>query len=367
MKVVRTVSLVMFLIIAVALFGSVKASLSDKPVGFASVPTPDLPEGTVGGLGGKVVLVSTPEDLETYAATEGKYIILVNGTLVFEPKKEINITSDKTIVGLGEAKLIGVGFYIKGQKNIVIRNLHFEGFYMEDDPRGKKYDFDYICIDNSHHVWIDHCTFVNGNDGAVDIKKFSNYITVSWNKFVDHDKVSLVGSSDKEDSEQASQAYKVTYHHNYFKNCIQRMPRIRFGMAHVFNNFYSMGLRTGVSGNVFPIYGVASAMGAKVHVEGNYFMGYGAVMAEAGIAFLPTRIMGPVEGYLTLGEGDAKNKFYYCKEPETRPVEEGKPAFDPHEYYDYTLDPVDDVPKIVVDGAGAGKLIFEELGVARAE
>ncbi|AAD35518.1 pectate trisaccharide-lyase [Thermotoga maritima] len=365
MRFSRVVSLVLLLVFTAVLTGAVKASLNDKPVGFASVPTADLPEGTVGGLGGEIVFVRTAEELEKYTTAEGKYVIVVDGTIVFEPKREIKVLSDKTIVGINDAKIVGGGLVIKDAQNVIIRNIHFEGFYMEDDPRGKKYDFDYINVENSHHIWIDHCTFVNGNDGAVDIKKYSNYITVSWCKFVDHDKVSLVGSSDKEDPEQAGQAYKVTYHHNYFKNCIQRMPRIRFGMAHVFNNFYSMGLRTGVSGNVFPIYGVASAMGAKVHVEGNYFMGYGAVMAEAGIAFLPTRIMGPVEGYLTLGEGDAKNEFYYCKEPEVRPVEEGKPALDPREYYDYTLDPVQDVPKIVVDGAGAGKLVFEELNTAQ--
>ena len=37
----------------------------------------------------------------------------------------------------------------------------------------------------SHHVWIDHCSFDGSElkDGAVDIKRGSNYITVSWNHF----------------------------------------------------------------------------------------------------------------------------------------------------------------------------------------
>ncbi|WP_041082354.1 pectate lyase family protein [Thermotoga profunda] len=344
-------------------FGAIQASLSDSPIGFASVSALGQ-DGTTGGLGGQIVFVRTAEDLEKSVKADGKMIIVVDGIIAFDPMKEIQVTSDKTIIGINDAKLIGVGFVIKKQKNVIIRNIHFEGFYMEDDPQGKMYDYDYISVESSHHVWVDHCTFVNGNDGAVDITNLSNYITVSWCKFVDHDKVSLVGSSDKEDPSVASESYKVTYHHNYFKNCIQRMPRVRFGMVHVFNNFYSAGFRMDVSGNVVPQYGIASTVGARVHVEANNFMGFGAkLMEEANVAFLPATVRAGTspEGYLSLGQNEAKNVFVYCKEPEVKFIEEGKPVFNPSEFYKYTIDDANKVPKIVVDGAGAGKLVFIDI------
>lgn len=360
---VRKVLILALVVLVSFAFANIKASLYDKPIGFASVAALGL-EGTTGGAGGPIVVVKTAEELERYAKADGRYVIVIDGTIVFEPKREITVTSDKTIVGINDAKIVGGGFNIKNQKNVIIRNIHFEGFYMEDDPQGKMYDLDYIEINNSHHVWVDHCTFVNGNDGAVDIVNFSSYITVSWCKFVDHDKVSLVGSSDKEDRAKAEESYKVTYHHNYFKNCIQRMPRVRFGMVHVFNNFYSAGFRMGVSGNVVPQYGVASTTYARVHVEANNFMGFGAkLMEEANVAFTPTVVTAGTspKGFLSLGTGDAKNVFTYCKEPEVNLLEEGKPVFNPADFYEYKLDPADKVPTIVVEGAGAGKLIFVEL------
>nr|AGK82226.1 pectinase [Halalkalibacterium halodurans] len=323
---------------------SVTADLSTPNLGLQGFATLDGGTTTVGGLGGEIVFVRN----ELINALKSKnpnrpLTIYVNGTITPSNTSNSKISdkdvSNVSILGVGtNGRLNGIGI------KVIIRNIHFEGFYMEDDPRGKKYDFDYINVENSHHIWIDHCTFVNGNDGAVDIKKYSNYITVAYNITFSHDKVSLGGSSDKEGNSEAGHYDRnITFHHNYFKTLNSRVPARFFGKAHLCSNYFE-NMRTGVSGNVFraemlvehnvfenatnplgfPIYGVAGAMGAKVHVEG----------------------------------------FYYCKEPEVRPVEEGKPALDPREYYDYTLDPVQDVPKIVVDGAGAGKLVFGLITIA---
>lgn len=73
-------------------------SWSDTPHGFAS-----LAGGTTGGLGGKVVTVSTQADLAKYAGAEGPHIIRVAGSLAVEPfGSDIDVTSDKTIVGVGD-------------------------------------------------------------------------------------------------------------------------------------------------------------------------------------------------------------------------------------------------------------------------
>ena len=57
----------------------------------------------------------------------------------------------------------------------------------------------------------------------------------------------------------------MTFHHNWWAaNVIERMPRVRFGQVHVFNNYYSS------TGNNYCVRAGASA---HLLVEGNYFDG----------------------------------------------------------------------------------------------
>ena len=96
------------------------AACDDVADGFAS-----LNGGTTGGLGGTEVTVSTLEDLAKYAAAEGPHIIKVEGTITVEPAgEELEVTSDKTIIGVGDSAYIEQGgFGIHGVSNVIIRNL----------------------------------------------------------------------------------------------------------------------------------------------------------------------------------------------------------------------------------------------------
>ena len=58
---------------------------------------------------------------------------------------------------------------------------------------------------------------------------------------------------------------KVTYHHNFFDRTIQRHPRVRFGKAHVYQNYY-------LAAPFNTVYGVSSNLNAQAMVEGNYFV-----------------------------------------------------------------------------------------------
>ncbi len=56
---------------------------------------------------------------------------------------------------------------------------------------------------------------------------------------------------------------RVTFHHNWWaEGVIERMPRVRFGEIHLFNNYYSS------SGNN---YAIGAGVEAKVVVESNFF------------------------------------------------------------------------------------------------
>lgn len=99
---------------------SAQAACQDSADGFAS-----LNGGTTGGNGGTVVTVSSFDDLAEYAASEGKYVIQVQGRIDVTPfGYEIPVGSDKTIVGLGsDGEIYQGGFSLQSVRNVIIRNL----------------------------------------------------------------------------------------------------------------------------------------------------------------------------------------------------------------------------------------------------
>ena len=176
-------------------------------------------------------------------------------------------------------------------------------------------------------VWVDHNSFTNGYDGAVDVKRASDYVTVSWNRVYGHDKSMLLGHSDDNASEDRGRL-RVTYHHNWFDGSGTRHPRVRFGNpVHVYNNYYN--------GNE---YGVASTMGAGVLVEGNYFEGVDE----------PTLV-----GYADSDDGAIIQRNNYFTSSGTPESGGGSVSSIP---YSYQLDSASGVKSSVSAGAGAGRI-----------
>jgi pectate lyase len=225
-------------------------SVIGLPEGFAS-----MNGGVTGGQGGPVVTVTTAEELS--AAVDGANtatIILVKGTI--NVVGEVPARGNKTIVGLGtDACIFGSGFGWNTKSNVIVQNITFG-----DAPD------DLLKINNKcMNFWIDHCTFSDGadtnagsHDGMLDVTRGSQYVTISYNKFFNHDKNILIGHSD---SETGDTIMKVTLHHNWFDKTIQRNPRVRFATVHCYNNYYVAN----------SIYSVASAINANVLVENCYF------------------------------------------------------------------------------------------------
>jgi pectate lyase len=126
---------------------------------------------------------------------------------------------------------------------------------------------DLIDIESSTYIWVDHCDLsaagITGDkdyyDGLLDAKRSSDYITVSWTKFHDHWKASLIGHSDSQTDDAGK--LRVTYHHNHWSNINSRTPSLRFGTAHIYSSCYE---------NI-PTSGVNSRMGGTVLVEGTSF------------------------------------------------------------------------------------------------
>lgn len=221
-------------------------------VGFANYRDMKL-NGTTGGGQGKVVRVTTRTDLATYAKGSTPYIIIVENDLEGKGKDDttdyISIGSNKTIIGAGSGvTLNGLGFDANGQQNIIIRNLKIT-----------KAKPDALAFRNTHHVWIDHCDLSDSDDGLLDFTIGSSYLTVSWTRFHDHDKVSICNSGTEHFEDYGRE--RATYHHCAFVSTTQRNPRFGYGLGHVFNNYYSSNSS----------YCVGYHTRAKVVVENSYF------------------------------------------------------------------------------------------------
>ncbi|MFJ8935215.1 polysaccharide lyase family 1 protein [Streptomyces sp. NPDC102365] len=239
--------------VALAVIGANTASSSTaselEPAVAAAAAPIGFGAGTTGGAGGSTVTVTNASAFKTAVQSSAAQIVRVNGTIALTEMTKV--ASNKTVVGVGTAgKITGSGLNVAGVSNVIIQNLTFTG--SNDDA---------INVQYSTKVHIDHNDISGAYDGAVDIKRSSTNITVSWNRTHNQDKNMLLGHSDDNSGEDTGKL-KVTYDHNWFDGTNQRNPRVRFGNpVHVLNNYFS---------NVGS-YGVASTENAGVLVEGNYF------------------------------------------------------------------------------------------------
>jgi pectate lyase len=297
--------------------------------------------GTTGGEGGSEVVVDTLAALRFHAAQPGPLVIKVAGTIL--GNEMVRVVSDKSILGLGaDARLLGVGLQVGSTAefglvhNVIIRNITFEKAVAPNDG--------VFVTQGATNVWVDHCRFrsdrlhdIDFYDGLLDITNGADFVTASWSQFSDHEKTSLVGSSDT--STQDPGHLRVTYHHNSFINSGGRNPSIRFGIGHVFDNHY----------RDLDDYGVASRMGAEVLIENNWF-------ENVDLPIRADTSLSPVAGAV---RGEETN-MYVNSGPNsiTLPPATWVPP------YEYGLDPVAVVPEVVAQWSGVGVLAIE--GVAPA-
>jgi len=199
-----------------------------------------------------------------------------------------------TIIGPGgNATIRGAWIDIRGsaavpRRNIIVRNLTFQDThdcFPQWSPRDGALGswnalYDSISLRDTTNVWVDHNTFEDRDtadstlpirfgvlyqvhDGLLDITNASDLVTVSWNRFENHDKTMLIGSSDNAPADVGK--LRVTLHHNLFRNTGQRSPRVRYGQNHLFNNYYVIEQPE--------TYGYSWGVGiqSQIYAENNYF------------------------------------------------------------------------------------------------
>jgi pectate lyase len=303
----------------------------DQPIGWAAVAG-DGVETTNGGLGGEEVTAASADALKAYAASAEPLIIRIETSLEVGT---LDVVSNKTLIGASTGVTLSGGIRIRPLKssdpsvsNVVIRNLRIDAASSLPDDGG-----DGIHIERAHHVWIDHCEVFDASDGNTDVTHGSNWVTVSWTKYhytaaapkQDHRFSNLIGHSENS-ADTDRDRLKVTYHHNFWSEGVeQRMPRVRFGQVHVFNNYVN------APGAIAT---VAAGTEAQLLVENNHFE------AVNDPHFFH-------EGSATAQIAATGNA--YVATTGKRDVGQGASFAAP---YPYTLDPVKEVPCDVVLGVG---------------
>ncbi|WP_093777887.1 polysaccharide lyase family 1 protein [Streptomyces sp. yr375] len=286
-----------------------------SPVGFGA--------GTTGGGSATAVTVSTEAAFRTAVAGSAAKVVKVNALVPLSG--QVDIGSNTTVLGVGSSSgFTGGGLRLKKVTNVVVRNLNISKPLKPADG---------IEVQASTKVWIDHNSFSADRDhdkdyydGLLDINHASDYVTVSWNTFKDHFKGSLVGHSDNNASQDTGHL-RVTYHHNYFSNVYSRIPSLRFGTGHFYDN-YVVGAETAVH----------SRMGAQMLVENNVF--------RSTVVAVTTSRDSDADGYANLTGNDLGGAATEVSQVGTFT----KPP------YSYTAEPASSVVASVTSGAGAGKL-----------
>jgi pectate lyase len=309
------------------------------PRGFASVGAFIYPSGTTGGSGpgSHAVFVTSSDELgalmlrrvdATRVLDFPPLVVYVIGTLtpgsLVTDMCDVKDVYDISLIGVGvDATLSGFGLNIVRSQNIIVRNLRIQNAPVDgvtvqaDDVEG-----------TGNHIWLDHNTITNCGDGALDVTHTASYVTVSWNHFHHHDKLCLMGHSDGQSSDVAM---KVSYHHNYFDSTGQRHPRVRYGKAHVFNNYYRKT----------SLYGVSSNLEADVLMEGNYFLNVPLPSDTSRDGSPPGDVV------------ERSNIYVNSGLPQTRGS-----AFEASTFYQYALDDPATLPVSLASFSGSGRWDF---------
>ncbi|MET0264906.1 MAG: pectinesterase family protein, partial [Duganella sp.] len=209
----------------------------------------------------------------------------------------IRLRSNTTLIGDGaNSGIVNGHIIVSNVSQIIIRNLKLVNpcdvgpvWDPTDGATGNwNSAFDAIGVTGSDHVWVDHVSFTdapltdnflpveNGHvkqchDGSLDITNASDYVTVSYNVFGEHNKNTLIGGSDGATGDEGK--LRVTFSNNVYRDIASRAPRVRYGQVHLFNNYF-VGSKTHP---VYPVsYSVGVAHAAKILSNNNVFEVAGA-------------------------------------------------------------------------------------------
>ena len=331
------------------------------PVDFSHLNAPPVGwvtqgDGVTGGGDARPVVVRSMSELQAQAAGAEPRVIHVDGKL----RGTLTVGSNKTLIGLQGAEIASDAEVLRltGSRNVIIKNLHLVGAPMPSQPNTILHDV--------KNVWLDHNSFINGRTDLLVVSGTSDFVTISWNVFrhthFQHNHMGVnIGASDNDPTSRGH--LRVTHHHNFYAKMVnERMPRVRFGQVHTFNNLCLAGtdvqsrsyyaVRPGVDANIRSERNIyqdfvgpswwwtSEKLGAETSTVFNYARGNeNSVLESIEDVAIPEAVRGPIA--IAEHEGVTGQAGFYGN---------GQ-AFVPP--YAYTADPTDGLEQKIRAGAGA--------------
>ena len=249
--------------------------------------------GTIGGLLGAVVLVSTADELEKQLNSVGAQTIVINANIDMKSKGNTRIRDNKTIVGSFKYHTIYDSQFRTNDAygaendnpsdNIIFRNLDLQAKSVANRIL--------INIWSSRQIWIDHVNFNSSlsydrkGNGQDEVGKFiwlntpyetymdkkdrlrsPDYMTISYCKFTNRYWTVAYGTQNDEITRD-----RTTLLYNWWNKNVRRCPQLGNGIMHVYNNYYeAYGQRDNGSATT----GIIGGDGSETVSQNNMFNGY---------------------------------------------------------------------------------------------
>ncbi len=249
--------------------------------------------GTVGGLLGETVFCDSVEKVVAALDSNEPKTVVVTKDLDFvkQSKEKQRIRDDKTLVGsyaantITDSLLRNDDFWGKDDRpsqNIVIRNVHFNGKYLNSNGSGQLF----LQFYGVRNLWLDHNSFSAefAQDKDNEVGKFvwintpseswsdgvynaynPDYITASYNSFLNRYWTFAFGSQNKDTSR-----LHTTLMFNKWEQCSRRCPQYSNGYDHNYNNYHTVSN----GGNPNKSSQVIGGEGSRVINENCLFEGY---------------------------------------------------------------------------------------------
>lgn len=135
-------------------------------------------------------------------------------------------------------------------RNVIVRNIAFDTPWDVNPEDSANAYADGITLSRAQNIYISHLSISDGDtpdslagstnktrhDGALDVVRGSDYVTIASNVFNKHAKTTLVGNGDSGRAWSDEGRMHVTFSGNWYDGASTRLPLNRYGQVHMFNN-----------------------------------------------------------------------------------------------------------------------------------
>lgn len=240
----------------------------------------------------------------------------------------INLPSNTTLVGINDAqgrpaRMTGTSLLIGGElalaqggdpeadfkkwikdgkdgddyptwtRNVIVRNLAIDTPWDVNPEDEDNAYADGITVSRGQNIFLDHLSVSDGDtpesiatgswktrhDGALDVVRGSDYVTVANSSFSNHHKTTLVGNGDGGRAWSDEGRLHVTFSGNWWSAVAARLPLNRYGQVHMFNNLVSGNVVTKEADLKFES-GTDARYRSNMLIENNYYNITGLKLSE---------------------------------------------------------------------------------------